>query len=118
MKKHHAQEHKIYPRKLFSNKGEKPNQILCYNIQEKDLFYQEYPRTQEGAQNLETLAPKRGAQLLPRSVLAEISKTYKCVCVSTNERFPLTYIRLVLSSKVSIETTGPTSLRHINCLLL
>ena len=77
MKKHHAQEHKIYPGKPFSNKGEKTNQIPFYNIQEKNLCHQEYPSTQEGAQNLETLAPKRGARLLPRSVLAEISKTYK-----------------------------------------
>jgi hypothetical protein len=36
-KKHHAQEHKIHPGKLFSNKGEKPSQILCYILQEKDL---------------------------------------------------------------------------------
>jgi hypothetical protein len=63
MKKHHAQEHKIYPGKPFSNKGEKPSQILCYNLQEKDLYHQEYPSTQEGAQNPRTLAPKRGAQL-------------------------------------------------------
>jgi hypothetical protein len=39
-------------------------------------------------------------------------------CVSTNERFHLTYIRLILSTEVSIGTIGPTSLRHINCLLL
>jgi hypothetical protein len=78
MKKHHAQEHKKYPRKPFSNKGEKPSEILCYTLQEKDLFTtQEYPSTQEGAQNLETLVPKRGAQLLPRIVLAKISKAYK-----------------------------------------
>jgi hypothetical protein len=57
--------------------GRKPSQILFYNLQEKYLYHQEYPSTQEGAQNLETLVPKRGAQLLPRSVLAEISKTYK-----------------------------------------
>jgi hypothetical protein len=32
------------------NKGRKPSQILCYNIQEKDLYQQEKPSTQEGAQ--------------------------------------------------------------------
>jgi hypothetical protein len=64
MKKHHAQEHKIYPGKPFSNKGEKPSQILCYtSSRERPFHHQEYPSTQEGAQNLETLAPKRGAQL-------------------------------------------------------
>jgi hypothetical protein len=63
MKMHHAQEHKMYLGKPFSNKGEKPSQILFYNIQEKYLYHQEYPSTQEGAQNLETLAPKRGVQL-------------------------------------------------------
>ena len=35
------------------NKGIKPSQILCYNIQEKDLYHQEGPITQEGAQTLE-----------------------------------------------------------------
>jgi hypothetical protein len=34
------------------NKGRKPNQILFYNIQEKDLYHQEIPSTQEGAQTL------------------------------------------------------------------
>jgi hypothetical protein len=63
MKKHHAQEHKMYPGTPFSNKGEKPSQILCYNPQEKNIYHQEYPSTQEGAQNLETLTPKRGVQL-------------------------------------------------------
>jgi hypothetical protein len=63
MKKHHAQEHKIYPGKPFSNKGEKPSQILFYNLQEKELYHQEYSSTQEGAQNLETLVPKRAAQI-------------------------------------------------------
>jgi hypothetical protein len=38
MKKHHAQEQKIYPGKPFSNKGENPSKILCYTLQEKDLF--------------------------------------------------------------------------------
>jgi hypothetical protein len=38
MKKHHAQEHKIYLGKPFSNKGEKPSKILGYTLQEKDLF--------------------------------------------------------------------------------
>ena len=45
------------------NKGGKPNQILCYTFQEKDLYHQEYPSTQEGAQNHRTITPKRGAQL-------------------------------------------------------
>jgi hypothetical protein len=31
------------------NKGRKPIQILCYNLQEKDLHLQEIPSTQEGA---------------------------------------------------------------------
>jgi hypothetical protein len=35
------------------NKGRKPSQILCYNLQEKDLYHQEIPSTQEGAQTLE-----------------------------------------------------------------
>jgi hypothetical protein len=35
------------------NKGRKPSQILCYNLQEKDLYHQERPSTQEGAQTLE-----------------------------------------------------------------
>ena len=35
------------------NKGRKPSQILCYNIQEKYLYHQERPSTQEGAQTLE-----------------------------------------------------------------
>jgi len=40
------------------------------------------------------------------------------VCVSTNEGFPLTYIRLVLSIEVSIGTIGPTSLRHIIIIII
>jgi hypothetical protein len=52
------------------NKGRKPSQILCYNLQEKDLYQQEIPSTQEGAQNPKTLAPKRGVHLLPK----------KCIC--------------------------------------
>jgi hypothetical protein len=35
------------------NKGRKPNQILCYILQEKYLHHQEIPSTQEGAQTLE-----------------------------------------------------------------
>jgi hypothetical protein len=31
------------------NKGRKPIQIICYNIQEKYLHLQEIPSTQEGA---------------------------------------------------------------------
>jgi hypothetical protein len=31
------------------NKGRKPIQILCYNLQEKDLHQQERLSTQEGA---------------------------------------------------------------------
>jgi hypothetical protein len=31
------------------NKGRKPSQILCYNLQEKDLHHQERLSTQEGA---------------------------------------------------------------------
>jgi hypothetical protein len=50
---------------------------LLYSSREIPFHHQEYPSTQEGAQNLEILASKRGAQLLPRSVLAGISKTYK-----------------------------------------
>ena len=42
------------------NNGEKPNQILFYTFQNKYLYHQEYPSTQEGAQNPRTLAPKRG----------------------------------------------------------
>jgi hypothetical protein len=45
------------------NKGEKPSQILCYTLQEKDLSPPRISSTQEGAQNPRTLAPKRGAQL-------------------------------------------------------
>ena len=50
------------------NKGRKLSQILCYTFQEKDPYHQEYPSTQEGAQNPRTLAPKRGAHLLPKEV--------------------------------------------------
>jgi hypothetical protein len=95
-----------------SQQGKKTQQNPLLYFSREDLYHQEYPSTQEGAQNPRTLAPKRGAQLLPRSVLAEISKTHKCVCVY-NEIFPFTYIRLVLSTEVSIGTTGPTSLRYI-----
>ena len=79
-----------------SQQGRKtqPNPLL-YSSRERPFHHQEYPSTQEGAHNPGTLAPKRGAQLWPRSVLAEISKTHKCVCVY-NEIFPLTYIRLLL----------------------
>jgi hypothetical protein len=35
------------------NKERKPSQILCYSLQEKDLYHQERPITQEGAQTLE-----------------------------------------------------------------
>jgi hypothetical protein len=35
------------------NKGRKPNQILRYILQEKDLHHQEIPSTHEGAQTLE-----------------------------------------------------------------
>ena len=35
------------------NKGRKPNQIIFYIFQEKDLHHQERPSTQEGAQTLE-----------------------------------------------------------------
>jgi hypothetical protein len=35
------------------NKGRKPNQILCYILQEKDLHHQERPSAQEGSQTLE-----------------------------------------------------------------
>ena len=31
------------------NKGRKPSQILLHNIQEKELYQQEIPSTQEGA---------------------------------------------------------------------
>jgi hypothetical protein len=61
---------------LKQGRQTQPNPFL-YSSRERPFHHQEYPITQEGAQNLETLAPKRGAQLLPRSVLAEISKTYK-----------------------------------------
>jgi len=52
------------------NKGEKTSQILCYNLQEKDLYHQEYPSTQEGAQN-------------PRNSSAQekcATLTKKCTC--------------------------------------
>jgi hypothetical protein len=39
--------------KTLLNKGSKPNQILFYILQEKDLHHQERPSTQEGAQTLE-----------------------------------------------------------------
>jgi hypothetical protein len=38
---------------ILLNKGRKPNQILCYILQEKDCHHQERPRTQEGSQTLE-----------------------------------------------------------------
>jgi hypothetical protein len=89
-----------------SQQGKKTSQILCYTFQEKDLYHQEYPSTQEGAQNPRTLAPKRGAQLLPRSVLAEISKTHKCVCVSTMKDFPLLILDLSYQLKCLMAQQG------------
>jgi hypothetical protein len=43
------------------NKGRKPNQILCYILQEKDLHHQERPSTQEGAKPLNSSAQERCA---------------------------------------------------------
>jgi hypothetical protein len=56
------------------NKGRKPNQILCYILQEKDLRHQDKPYHTRGFSNPRTLAPKRGAHFCQRSVLDEISK--------------------------------------------
>jgi hypothetical protein len=52
------------------NKGEKPSQILFYNIQEKYLYHQEYPSIEEGSQN-------------PRNPSAQercATLTKKCTC--------------------------------------
>jgi hypothetical protein len=56
------------------NKGRKPNQILCYILQEKDLHHQEILSTQEGASNPRTLTPKRANNFSQGSVPAEISQ--------------------------------------------
>jgi hypothetical protein len=47
---------------LKQGRKTQPNPLL-YSSRERPFHHQEYPSTQEGAQNLETLAPKRGAQI-------------------------------------------------------
>jgi hypothetical protein len=47
---------------LKQGRKTQPNPLLYFS-RERPFHHQEYPSTQEGAQNLETLAPKRGAQL-------------------------------------------------------
>ena len=39
-----------------------PNPLI-YSSRERPFHHQEYPSAQEGAQNLETLVPKRAAQI-------------------------------------------------------
>jgi hypothetical protein len=56
------------------NKGRKPNQILCYILQEKDLHHQENLEHKRVLANTRRLAPKRGAHFSQEGVLAEISK--------------------------------------------
>jgi hypothetical protein len=56
------------------NKERKPNQILCYVLQEKDLHHQENLAHKRVLANPRRLAPKRGVHLSQEDVLAEISK--------------------------------------------
>ena len=65
-----------------------------------------------GCSNHRTLAPKRGVHSSQISLLAEISKLIWRIWFHNGES-SFTYIRLVLSRKVSIGSTGLTSLSHI-----
>jgi hypothetical protein len=56
------------------NKGRKPNQILCYILQEKDLHHQENLAHKRVLASPRRLVPKRGAHFSQEDVLAEISK--------------------------------------------
>jgi hypothetical protein len=56
------------------NKGRKPNQILCYILQEKDVHHQENLSHKRVLANRIRLAPKRGAHLSQEDVVVEISK--------------------------------------------
>jgi hypothetical protein len=59
------------------NKGRKPNQMLCYILQEKYLHHQEKLAHKRVLSNPRRLAPKRGAHFSQEGALAEISKLAK-----------------------------------------
>jgi hypothetical protein len=63
MKKHHAEEHKIYPGKPFSNKGENPAKSFSIIFKRKTFITKNILAHKRVHKILETLAPKRGVQL-------------------------------------------------------
>jgi hypothetical protein len=93
------------------NKGRKPSQILCYILQGKDLHHQENLAHKRVLANPRRLVPKRGVHLSQEDELAEISKLTLDISFLNGE-FTFTYIRLDLSTQVSISTTDLTSLSH------
>ena len=56
------------------NKGRKPNEILCYILQEKDLHRQENLAHKRVLKNPKRQVLKRGAHFSQDGILAEISK--------------------------------------------
>jgi hypothetical protein len=66
-----------YTRSILGNpsqQGKKTHPILCYILQEKDLYHQENLAHKRVLTNPRRLAPKRGAHFSQEDVLAEISK--------------------------------------------
>jgi hypothetical protein len=94
-----------------SQQGKKtqPNPLL-YSSRES-LHHQENLAHKRVLANTRRLAPKRGAHFSQEHVLAEISKLTQKIRF-LNREFTFTYIRLDLSTEVSIGTTGATSLSH------
>ena len=79
------------------NKGRKPNQILCYILQEKYLHHQGKLAHKRVLANPRRLAPKRGAHFSQVDVLFEISKLTQKICF-LNVEFTFTYTRMNLST--------------------
>ena len=103
-----------YTRSILGNpsqQGKKIQPIICYILQEKDLHQQENLAHKRVLTNPRRLVPKRGAHFSQVDVLAKISKLTLKILFLHGE-FTFTYIRLNLSTEVSLGTTGPTSLTH------
>jgi hypothetical protein len=89
----------------YTRKGKKTQPILCYFLQEKYLHHHKHLAHKRVLKNPRNLAPKRGAHFSQEDVLAEILKLTLEIYF-LNREFTFTYIRLNMSTKVSIGTTS------------
>ena len=108
--KYHAREHKKYPGKPFSTREENRT-ILFYILKRRSPNHKTLMHTR-GCSTTLKLAPKRGAQFIPRRCACWKFKMTSdlWVSVSSMGKSPLFILDLDTVKVVSIGTTKPTSI--------